>query len=235
MKKLIVLPLVVASIVTLNACSTTATPTVQQGARAEVTFDGLHRVNDTLSDNVWVKPDIDLSQYDGLMLETGGIQYRTVKSYRRNSTEDEFPLSQAQKDKLEAAVAEVLMEEIQQVQNFTITDKPGRGVLKITVGLMDVVSRIPPVQAGRSDFYIRDLGQASLILDIRDSRTNEALARVVDSRNVEPIMVMSSNPATNLNEVKRSVRVWGERIRNGLDELHEIGCYVCNIPGSVSN
>ena len=218
----------------LGGCTTPSQPTVQQGPGAEVTFDGLHRVNDTISNKVWVKPDIDLSQYDELLLESAGIHYRSVKNYRRNdSSADAFPLTDAQKAKLQRAVGETLLEEIKESQYFGITDKPGRGVLKVTLGLIDVVSRVPPERMGRSEFYLRNLGQAVLVMEIRDSLTNEALARIADGTNVAPVVVQQSNPVTNLMEVRRSARVWGERIRTGLDELHQMGCYVCSVPGSI--
>ena len=69
-----------------------------------------------------------------------------------------------------------------------------------------------------------------LVIEFSDSRTNEVLARATDRRAVEPAMTRESSPATNLAEVRRAVRVWGTQIRNGLDELHLLGCYICNTP-----
>ena len=138
--------------------------------------------------------------------------------------------------RVKEAIREVMSEELRQVKNYTITDEPGPGVLKVTMGLIDVVSRVPPERiSARSSYYLSDLGSAVLIMEIRDSRTNEALARIADGRNVQPLVAKESNPVTNLMEVKRSVRVWGRRIRTGLDELHELGCYVCVVPGSIEN
>jgi len=34
-------------------------------------------------------------------------------------------------------------------------------------------------------------------------------------------------------EVQRYARMWASRLVNSLDELHELGCYVCAIPGDV--
>jgi len=221
----------------LTSCATSTTPTVQQGPGAEVTYDGLHRLNDTILDKVWLKPDIDLSQYDKLLVEGAGIQYRPLKRYSRKSGDDgAFPLTEQQKEKLRQAVGEVMLEEISRTKNYSITDQPGRGVLKITLGLIDVVSRIPPERVStRGGIYLSDLGSAVLVMELRDSRTNESLARVVDGTRVEPVVMQKSNPVTNINEVKRSARRWGSRIRTSLDELHELGCFVCSVPGSIEN
>jgi len=215
----------------LAACATT--PTIQEGPDAEITYDGLYRVDDSKLDAVWIKPSIDLSKYDKLLLEGVGIQYRAVdpqNRYKRNA--DEFPLDEQQKDAIRKAVSEVLLEEIKRSEYFTIVDAPGKGVLKIELGLADVVSRVPPQRGASSDFYIRNLGEAMLVMEYSDSMTNEVLARATDRRAVEAATVSQSSPATNLSEVRSAVRVWGTQIRNALDELHLLGCYICNTPAA---
>ena len=213
----------------LAGCATM--PTIQDGPDAEITYDGLHRVNDSRLAAVWIKPSIDLSKYNKLILEGVGIQYRAVdpqNRYKRNA--DEFPLDEDQKERIRKAVRETLTDEIRKSEHFTLVDIPGEGVLKIELGLTDVVSRIPPQRGARSDFYIRNLGEAMLVMEYKDSETNEVLARATDRRAIEPTMTTESNSATNLAEVRLAVRVWGTQIRNGLDELHLLGCYICNTP-----
>ncbi len=80
------------------------------------------------------------------------------------------------------AVTETFESEFGKFEHFVVTDKPGRGTLKITVRLIDVVSKIPPEPLGRGDIYIRDLGQATLVLEVFDSVTGEILARVTDQK-----------------------------------------------------
>jgi hypothetical protein len=223
--------IVVIFLVALILAGCAATPTIQEGPDAEITYDGLYRVNDSQLGAVWIKPSIDLSKYDKLLLEGVGIQYRVVdpqNRYKRNA--DEFPLDENQKADIKMAVAESLLDEIRKSEHFTVVDAPGEGVLRIKLGLSDVVSRIPPQRDVRSDFYVRNLGEAMLIIEYSDSRTNEVLARATDRRAVEPTMARESSPATNLAEVRRAVRVWGTQIRNSLDELHLLGCYICNTP-----
>ena len=56
----------------LAACSTTA-PTIQTGPDAEVTFDGLNRVDNSQADIAWARPDFDISQYTKIMLVGAGV------------------------------------------------------------------------------------------------------------------------------------------------------------------
>ena len=223
-------------VLSLGLAGCAGTPTVQQGPGAEITYDGLHRVDNTRMDKVWIKPDIDLSRYDSIMMQTAGIQYRPADAknrYDRNASS--FPLDETQKARLRDAIAEVMADELSRIENYSFTNEPGPGVLKVTVALMDVVSRIPPeIMSARSSIYIDNLGSAVFVIEISDAQTDESLARVVDRQEVEPAFVQESNPVTNLNEVRRSARLWGARLRAALDELHDLGCYVCSVPGSTN-
>ncbi len=227
---------IILAIFSLAACSST-TPTVQQGPGAEVTFDGLHRVNDSRADRIWIKPDIDLSKYDALMFASAGIQYShpDAKSrYDRNA--DTFPLSEKQKQLLIDTVSEAMTKELSKIEHYSIADTAGPGVLEVTIGLMDVSSKIPEdFFTGRSNIYLNSLGAATLVVELRDSRTEEALARMVDRQQIEPVVMRESTPPANKMEVSRYARNWGARLRAGLDELHELGCFVCNVPGDIKN
>ena len=64
---------------TAVACTTTPAPTVQTGDDAEVTYDGLHRVDDTIMDSVWARPDIDLKGVTKVIFVPIGISYREVE------------------------------------------------------------------------------------------------------------------------------------------------------------
>jgi hypothetical protein len=226
MKQLVILAMVsiVATLIVSEESFARKTPAIEQGPNAEVSFDGLHLVDNTRMDKVWIKPGINLSQYDKVIFEGAGIQYRAVKGGNlHNSSADAFPLSERQKSGLEKAAKESFQSEFNKFKYFTVASKPGAGILKVTLALIDVVSRVPPKSTGRDSFYISDLGQAVLVVELSDSVTNEILARAVDGQRIKPLTMQESNPVTNLSEVKRSIRRWGLTLRKGLDEFHEIG------------
>ena len=66
----------ILALATLAACQT---PAMQSGPNAEVTYDGLVRVDNTRIDNAWVRPGMDLAAYDSVMLEGAGIRFRSVR------------------------------------------------------------------------------------------------------------------------------------------------------------
>ena len=90
-----------------------------------------------------------------------------------------------------------------------------------------MVSRVPPEPIGRVEIYLSELGSATLVIELRDARSYELLARIADRRDIEPAMAIESSPITNYVEVKREMQQWGSIVTNGLDELYERGCLAC--------
>ena len=63
----------------------TAPPTIQTGPDAELTFDGLHKVDNSQADLAWARPDFDISGYTKIWPVGAGIEYRQVKDKGRSS------------------------------------------------------------------------------------------------------------------------------------------------------
>ena len=218
--------LLLSLLLALGAC--TATPTIDPGA--PVSPQGLVKVSNTIMDEVYVYPELDLSGYDKLMIEGLGIEFRYVKDKGRfmlGRGDSEFYINEEQREKFRQGVREVMSAELTSMKHFSLTDQVGEGVLLLRIGLADVVSRVPPQSIGRVEIYLSELGSATLVIELRDARSHELLARIADRRDIEPAMVIQSNPVTNYVEVKREMQQWGSIVTNGLDELHERGCLAC--------
>ena len=63
----------------LAGCAAHAAPEIQTGQDAETTFDGLTRVDNTIMDAVWVRPDIDLRGFRKVLFVPVGVSYRDVE------------------------------------------------------------------------------------------------------------------------------------------------------------
>ena len=215
------------AVIALGVVSGCATePTMQTGEDAEVTYDGLVRVDNAAFSNVWIRPERDLSSYNAIIPVAAGIQYREVRStsnVRRSSGTTEFPIPESTRQELEAMATEVFSEELANSQHFTITDKPGPDVLIIEGGLIDVVSRVPPERTGRGNTWVANFGEATLIMELRDSVTNETLVRAAERRSASPTSGgRVANSVTARSEVRRVLRRWATTLRQGLDAVHEM-------------
>jgi len=210
--------------IALSTGCTTAPPSIQEGAGAEVSFDGLHVVDNPQADMAWARPDFDVSRYTKIMLVGAGIEYTPDGNEARTSVQRNrggpYFMDDATRARFEEQVTETFREEMAKIENFTVVDEAGPDVLTVWGGLLDVTSYVPPDNlAGRSEVYISQVGAATLVLELRDSESNTILARSVDRRAAERQggYMMNSNRVTNAAEVRRLIRFWATRLREGLD------------------
>lgn len=202
-------------------------PSIQQGPDAEVTFDGLVRIDNARFKDAWIDPDIDFSRYNKVILGEAAFEFQAVKKtsnlQSRNSSDTKFWMSDAEKQKLIDVVTEVFGEELQKSEHFTFTETPGPDTLILVGGLHDIISRVPPDMIGRGEIYLRSVGEATLVIEVRDSMSGETIYRALDRRAAERVggEPIRSNTVTTMSEVRRLARRWATRLREGLDSIHE--------------
>ena len=222
MKKLVA----IAAAVIVAGCASPE-PTIQTGPNAETTFDGLVRIDHSRFAVAWIDPEVDLTQYNKII--PGGAEFefrnvdRTTAMQARRGSESEFWISDANRQRLIDTVSDTFTEELQNSQHFTLAEERGPDAMIISGALHDIVSRVPPDDVGRSEIWLRTLGEATLIIELRDSLSNAVIYRAVERRAVENPggQMIRSNTATNWAEVRRWARRWAVRLREGLDSIHE--------------
>jgi hypothetical protein len=188
---------------------------------SNLTYDGLAKVKNSRAKAAWMRPGFSLAGYNKIMLIGAGIEYRPVKPVSRAaaSTTSQFPLTDEQKQRLRSVVSEAFKAELAQTQKFEIVDQPGPDTLMIWGGLMDVVSNVPPDSVGRSNIYLSSVGEATLVIEIRDSESNAVLVRIIDRKAAQNIGVAQrSTSVTNWSEVQQLARAWATQLRSALDE-----------------
>ena len=202
-------------------------PSIQAGPDAETTFDGLVRIDNSRFAAAWVDPDVDLTQYTRIIPGGAEFEFRNVQkmsaSAARRSNEREFWISDTNRQRLIDTVTEVFTEELQKSKHFTVTDEPAADALIIVGGLHDIVSQVPPEEVGRSEIWLRSVGEATLVIELRDSLSNEVVYRAIERRAAESTgnQMIRGNTATTWAEVRRWARRWAVRLREGLDSIHE--------------
>ncbi len=213
----------------LTACSTPALQVDRDGAPV----DGLVPVRQAGLDEAWVKPGVKLSSYRQLLLAPVAIEYRPVRNANltamSGSNATEFPVSEADRQRLADTVTAVFREELARSHDLTLATAGGPGVLLVKVSLLDVVSRMPPEGPGRTDVYLDEIGAATLKVEVVDALSGELLARAVDQRTADaPMGPGGSNTLSRVtsvtawSEVRRVVRRWAGAITRYLDELRTL-------------
>lgn len=198
---------------------------IDTGPDAESTFDGLYPVTGSNADAAWARPGADLSGYSKIALAELDIQYRpggdAGRTRAARTRGGPYVVTEEQKQRLEAVVADVFVEELSKSAQFELVGERGPGVLVVEASLLDVVSYVPPEPPGRTEFYLRSVGEATLVLELRDGESNAVLARAIDRRAAEDAgrTMRRSTPGMNAQQVRRIVRIWATSLRERLDEL----------------
>ena len=214
-------------------------PAFQEGPDAEVTHDGLTRVDNTIMDVVWARTDIDITSFRKVMLENVGVEFRAVpggppsrssaaanavRSSDRDQTE--FQLDDATKALVVDEISGAFREEMARSAMFEVVGEPGYDVLLVRGMLLDVVSRVPPdLAGGRRTVFLDRAGEATLVLEVRDSMSGAIFIRAADRRAIGERVgsAAPANRATNAAEIRRLGRRWAQLVREGLEELMSEG------------
>lgn len=219
--------LVAIAVTVLVAGCASQEPTVQTGANAETSFDGLVRIDHSRFAVAWIDPEVDLTQYNKIIPGGAAFEFRNVQKVSatraRLSNESEFWISDADRQRLIDTVSDVFTEELQRSEHFTLVEEAGPDTMIISGALHDIVSRVPPESVGRTEIWLRSVGEATLILELRDSLSNEVIYRAVERRAAESAggQMVRANTATTWAEVRRWARRWAVRLREGLDSIHQ--------------
>ncbi len=166
-----------------------AQPVLDTGPDAEVTVDGLYRVHPALMHAAWVKPDVDLSRYTRIFYLAPVVQFDEIPevSYKSHRMElgTGYPVSDLMKARLLEVFGESLYEAVSGVQSYELSNELGRDVLMVQGFLTDVISGFPPDRAGINVGAVQWAFDANIVIELRDSMSDEVLARTVDHERID--------------------------------------------------
>ena len=200
-----------------------AQPVLATGDDADITAEGLHRVDPSIMEAAWVKSDLDLSRYTKILLMPTAVQFRDVpeKQYDPHSgtSTTYFPLSDERKEWLRRAWRRAVDAKFSRAESYDRYDGAVSDVLVIQGFLVDVVSRIPPDIAGSSYTLVADPWSVSVVLELRDAATAELLARTIDRRHAQGLLDVSTVWYRTENLLER----WAGVLSDRLEQLSELG------------
>lgn len=185
----------------------------------------------------YVSPGARFASYDAVLIEPLSVAYKSPP--RRPSAADEAPgnyaLDRASTDRLRRIFQRAFERELARSRGFSVVTRPGPGVLRISGHIVDLVWEVPPARGGESSFVLKT-GELTLLVDVRDSRTGEPLARIGDRKAIRPVGASlgggyENQPANNWSAVRDVASEWARILREALDALREIP-YVPHVPGA---
>ena len=188
----------------------------------EVTADGLHKVDPSILTNVWVRPDRDLSRYTRVFFTPAVIQFSELPPPSERSwvaaSNDEFAVSDLMREELRELFGEAFQEAAAGVRSHEPSTELGRDVLMVRGVVSNVTTGIPPDHAGSNVNMVRWAWKADIIVEVRDSMSDEVLARTFERQHVngpfDADLIMALAP--------RVTRNWSGLIVRRLRELSSL-------------
>src|SRR5262249_45057094 len=102
-----------------------AAPSALADNRADVTPDGLHRVESTALPLAWKRPGVDFKRYTKVMFVPDGMTFKG----RISDSNDEFAIPYERQRMLNEMMLEVFAEELGKLKRYTLVDRAGKDVL----------------------------------------------------------------------------------------------------------
>ena len=200
------------------AVSACAPQPTQPKPSGEVNIEGVQQVTARNIEAAYVRPGITIADYGKLMLDELELAFRTP-----DREQNQFALGEDQKTRFRAAMATAFGEELGKLENVDVVTNPGPDFLALHVRVQDMVARAPGRRvgsAGRAGFALETVGEMTLVMELRDSQSDEVLVRAFDRQAVEgAAMVSGENMVSTWEGVERLVGRWASRARDGLDRL----------------
>ncbi len=215
----IVLVMMIGFALMMNTgCSTTT-----KGSGFLSTYSGFKPGPRGGADWVYLKENVDFKSYDKIMMDHVVFYFRDDVKYKGIHADELKELA----DAFHKAMAEALQDA------YPFVDKPGPGVLRVRAAITDVVASKPALNTVTSVIPIgiavstvkrgvtgthSFVGQASMEAEFLDSRTNERLAAVIDTKAGEKYKVVKG--MSKWGHTKDAFNFWAKKLRERLDEFH---------------
>ncbi len=189
-------------------------------------WDGLVRIKPKRIDAAYVAPGADFRTYTKVMLDPVYVAFQ--KDWLRNINDTTVGVSRdvTQEDaekilaKAKSGFAEVFAKEFQKA-GVSVVTTPGADVIRLSPAVIDLYINAPDTMSpGMSRTYTMEAGQATLVLEARDSVTNALLGRALDRRETQGSGVAQvTSSVTNIAEFERLFGQWAKIAIKGLGEL----------------
>lgn len=190
-------------------------------------WDGLVEVKSKRFDDAFLAPGADFRPYTRIMVDPTQVAFR--KDWQRNMNDDrDLSRKITDEDAQEILAAartnfDDIFQEAFTKAGYTVVTTPGADVLRVATGVIDLYLNAPDtMSATRSRTYTANAGEATLVIEMRDSLTGALLGRVLDRRETLDTGMQWANSVSNTTDFRNLFRTWSSITVKGLANLKEI-------------
>jgi hypothetical protein len=202
--------------------------TVVHAASAPAAWDELVKVKSKRLYAAYILPGADFRAYNKVMVDPTEIAFK--KNWQRDYNASAIGLSgritdkdlEEMQDEASKASGEIFAKALA-AGGYQIVTAPGPDVLRFRTALVNIAVTAPDVMsAGRSRSFAREAGEATLVVEVRDSVTGAILGRALDRRAAGHTSAGIRNRVTNRADFRYLVEDWANASVKGLNELKSL-------------
>lgn len=187
------------------------------GAKPPDTWDGLLKIKSKFFDVAYVAPGADFRSYSKVMIDPTEAAFR--KDWQKRYNNSQVGLSMRISDeearealeKVQAGFQEVFAEAYT-TAGYEVVTTPGPDVLRLRTAVFNIDVAAPEqTTASRSYSFSSEGGNASLMLEARDSMSGAILARAIDHRDIgDSGFMMRRTELSNRSDFMRAFKFWAK-------------------------
>ena len=222
-KNISIHPMLLVPVLVLLAACTAKEPTLQSGPDAQVTSEGLVRVENSKVDDAFMRPDVDFTRFTGIMidpLDVSNVKIIQPDNSARTSRNRKWELTDEDREFLQDTFLLKMDDYVIKRGGYTPIDEPAENVLRLSVALVQLAPNAPrPSDSyGRSTTVTRGAGAISIAGVLFDSGSGQIIARFADTRESSDNWGRNMEVA-NKSEVRRIFDFWAQLFQYRLDAL----------------
>jgi hypothetical protein len=192
---------------------------------AKVSGEGFEQVDSNWRGGLEVRPGVDWGRYSKIRLERAPVEFRRnwARDQRRQGTTASRQGIDQEMERISSELSELLdevfREELARSGHYSLTGEDGADVLRIAPRIEDLDVYAPDRTRVYIGYSLTDSsGSMTLLLNLSDSLSGQALARAVDNReDPRKGYYEWTTSAQNRTAARHMLQRWAIRLREWLD------------------
>ena len=192
-----------------------------------MSHDGLQKIKIKGIDLAYTRPGASLAGYDKIMIDPVEVSFR--KDWDPDRTGSRIKVTAKEREDIRSGVAKIVQEEFAKELGkggaYQLVTEAGPDVLRLRADIADLYVNAPDAMTpGRTRVYTVSAGEMTLVAELVDSESGQAIARVVDRRESQGTGTLTfTDSMMNRQEASRIASAWARILRKQLDAAHGIG------------
>jgi hypothetical protein len=191
------------------------------------TWDGLVEVKSKTLEYVYLLPNADFRPYTKIQYQP--VQIALQKNWLDNYNATAVGLSnQIDPGQVREAIKQATAQFDKYFANafsaagYTVVTAPGPGVLLVSPSVLNVTVTAPDQSDSIGQNYATSAGQATFVVDVRDSVTNQLMGRAIDAEIAGNDGGQIRTQASNTYDFDNLFKAWAKESVAGLNELKSL-------------